>query len=85
MVYRIYTEDLNRRDVEVLTAKYFPGFTIIEATGFWKLKREKTIIIELVILELQNLDIMLLCKEIKELNKQGSILVTKTECVSDFI
>ena len=74
MLYRLYTEDINRRKVEVLVAKYFEGFTIIPATGYWQLKREQTIIIDIEGEE-GNLigcyeSVKSLCNDIKHLNKQ---------------
>ena len=89
MLYRLYTEDINRREVEVLVAKYFEGFTITPATGYWQLKREQTIIIDIVGEE-GNLidcfqDIKRLCEEIKKLNKQESILILSIPTTASFL
>ena len=89
MLYRLYTEDINRHEVEVLVAKYFQGFTIIPATGFWQLKREQTIIIDIVGEEGSLIDcfqeIKKLCEEIKKLNKQESILILSISSTASFL
>lgn len=85
MIYRLYTEDLNRKEVIKIITKYYQGFTIIEATGFWRLNKEKTIIIEIVTVGLFFGNIENIVDEIKKLNNQESILVARISGDSSFI
>ena len=48
MLYRILTEEINRRDIEAIVSARFPGYTIIAAIGYWKATREFSLIIEIV-------------------------------------
>ncbi len=85
--FRIYTEDKNRREIEVITTKYFSGFTLIPTVGFYKGAREQSFIIE-ILAECNSQifkDIENLCKEIKWYNKQESVLLTKESIDSEFI
>ncbi len=89
MLYRLYTEDIKRREVEILVSKYFEGFTLIPATGYWQLKREQTIIIDIVgeegkLIDSFN-DVRNLCDDIKKLNKQESILILSIPCTASLI
>ena len=76
MLYRIFTEDKNRRKIERICAKYYPGYTLIKAEGFWRLQKEKSLIIE-VITEDPAARISKLAKDIKNANKQEAVLVQK--------
>ncbi len=84
MIYRIYTEDLKRQEVLAIITKYYQGFTIFEATGFWKLKEEKTIVIEIISKD-SAINIKQICEELKTLNEQESVLVVKVHSESSFI
>lgn len=86
MLYRIYTEDVNRSKIESIVAKHFEGFTIVSGTGFWELQREQTIIIDIVGESVKCYDkIKCICKEIKEMNDQESVLVFTVEGHGFFI
>jgi len=75
--FRIYTEDINRDKIQKLLSKYFKGFTLFEAQGFWRLQKENSLVIEILgetdILERVNQ----VAKEIKETNNQEAVLVQK--------
>ncbi len=77
--FTIYTEDKNRREIEVIVTKYFTGFTIIPAVGFYKGAREQSVIIELILDRTTKVfeDVKNLCEEIKKYNDQESILLTR--------
>jgi len=81
VIYRIYTEDKNRDQVEQIVGKYFDGFTIIEATGYWAGEREKSIIIEHVGAggKLDRMAVTDLAYEIKGVNQQTAVLITCTQ------
>jgi len=40
--------DVKRREIEIIVAKYFEGFTITSTTDFWQLQRERAIVIDIV-------------------------------------
>lgn len=75
--FRIYTEDTNKDKIERILSNHFDGFTIYKAEGFWRLQKEKTLIIEI----LGSSDIAdrvnSAAKEIKEENNQEAVLVQK--------
>ena len=76
MLYRIFTEDKNRKKLEKIASKYFPGYTIFKAQGFWRLQKENSLIMEFVI-EDNDVKINKLAEEIKKENKQEAVLVQK--------
>lgn len=47
MLYRILTEDKNRDRVINYVSKYFKGFTVFTALGYWQGKQEPSLIIEI--------------------------------------
>lgn len=76
MLYRIFTQNKNHKEIESIISKYFEGFSLIKSTGFWRLQREKSLIIEIITDDTDKL-INDLAKEIKETNKQEAILIQK--------
>lgn len=48
MLYRLFTEDKNRAEVEKIASKHFQGFTMISALGYWQRNPESSLIIEIV-------------------------------------
>ena len=76
MLYRIFTEDTNQEKIEKICTKHFPGFTIIKSAGYWRLQKEKSLIIEIVT-EDTDVKINCLAREIKDVNKQESVLIQK--------
>ena len=88
MIYRLYTEDKNRKEIEKIVSKYFDGFTVFTAKGYWEGKSENSLVIEILIEQHffgEHLIIYEICKEIKALNDQESVLVVKLNCDSEFI
>jgi len=75
--FRIYTENKNQDKIEEIISRHFDGFTIYKAEGFWRLQKEKTLIIEILgesdIVEKINSA----AKEIKKENNQDAVLVQK--------
>ena len=86
-LYRIYTEDKNRLWIEATAGNYFSGFTIIKTMGYWKGKPEKSLIIEIIAQNAyeHKANINCLCQDIKQFNKQESVLLTCQEVEADFI
>ncbi len=91
VIYKLYTEDVNRGAVISQLGKLFPdGFTVLEATGGWfNPEKSKTILEGSIVIEILRTGhseeditffeckVMELIGYIKELNKQQCIMVTK--------
>ena len=75
MLYRIYTENKNQKAIEKIVSKAFEGFTIFKAKGFWRLQAEKSLIIEIESPTIDRKAVNKIAKDIKESNKQESVLV----------
>lgn len=86
-LYRIYTEDKNRERIEEEVSKYFEGFTIYEAIGYWKMIKENSLVIEIITKNVveSGLEIKVICGFIKALNSQESILLTMQDMEMRFI
>ena len=88
-LYRILTENKNDTKVLELTSRYFPGFTVYHAIGYWHGKQERTIIIEIMTCNperpITETRIKELCETIRELNNQKCVLLQQIECVGIFI
>ncbi len=79
VIYRIYTEDTDTRpELYELVGKSAEGFTIISAIGFWRGKREQTLIVELIGDYSEKSKVLKLAAEIRALGKQETVLVTTT-------
>ena len=85
MLYRIFTEDMNRNKLHRLVGQYFDGFTSFVAQGFGKGVQEPSRVIEIVAERDDILAIKTLCHEIKRLNDQESVLLQAIELKSCFI
>jgi len=77
-LYRICTEDKNRDKVERIVTGCFPGFTIIEAKGYWEGVREDSLVIELVTEDEERVNIV--ATRIKVVNEQQAVLIQRIEC-----
>ena len=82
-LYRIYTENKNLEQIKEIVSKYFAGYTIYRASGFWEKVEEQSIIIEILTND-QSL-ILAVAKEIKSYNKQQVVLVTSSFVCVDSI
>jgi len=78
MLYRIFTEDKNTESLEKLLNKYYEGFTLVKATGFWRLQKENSLIIEIITDDAEAI-INKLAKDVKELNQQEAVLIQKIQ------
>lgn len=79
MLYRICTENINRRAIERIITNRFSGFTIIEAQGFWKGVKEQSLVIEIITFD-NDKNINLIAEEIKKYNEQYAVLIQKINC-----
>lgn len=87
-VYRIYTEDINREDTIKLVSKWFDGFTVYQAMGYWQGKAESSLIFEVIACQ-ENftspvydyaIRVQTVCKLIAEQNKQADVMVSTSPC-----
>jgi len=81
ITFRIYTEHKN--NLAELTAKYFDGFTLLNAIGYWRNLKEKSAIIEIATNNKKK--VLELCNKIKQTNKQQSILLQEYTPTTTFI
>jgi hypothetical protein len=72
-VYRIYTQDVQRKRVIKLMASKFEGFTLQPTFGYFKGRLEKSIVIEIVKAKEREIDQV--ARAIREINGQKSVLV----------
>jgi len=84
VIYRLYTEDINRDEILELTEKSFPEFSILTGQGSWQGQTENSLVIEIIqgnevdnILEAVDASIFLLAANIREMNDQQAVMVTK--------
>lgn len=76
-IYRIYTEDKSRTKVVKILDKHLEGYTLIEGVGAWKGERERSLIVEVI--AKCDIDVRLAAKEIKRINAQEAVFVTRQE------
>lgn len=86
-LYRIYTEDVNREGIIKFVSTYFTGFTVLEATGVWEGKTERSIVIEIVSHDMVGGFGVLrrIAEFIKEVNGQDAVLITRQPVESRLI
>jgi len=87
VLYRIYTEDINRENIIGLVAEQFSNFTIIKGDGHWGDQQEKSLIVEII--TVQGDDVAKIVKgiaaKIRDYNKQDAVLVTAQLIDSELI
>jgi hypothetical protein len=76
-VYRLYTEDMNRKDVVRLTAEHFQSFTLQPTEGYYGGEPEPSIVLEIV--EAEDDAIRQLARSIRRLNGQKSVLLLRLQ------
>ncbi len=72
-VHRIYTEDVGRTAIVRVLSKKFENFTLQPTAGYYRGKRENSIVIEIV--GAPESEIKWVGKQIREINQQASVLV----------
>lgn len=70
---RLYTEDVNRPEIESILDHDFPGYTLIPAQGRWKGVSEPSLVVELA--TASQADAIHAAEEIKAANHQESVMV----------
>ena len=74
MLYRIMTENKNKKEVINLCNKRFKGFTVYEAMGYWRGRPEKSLIVEIIAKKII-CKAEALARDIKKLNNQEAVLL----------
>lgn len=74
MLYRIFTEDVNRRGIIRILDAEFTGYTVMYGRGSWMGAPEASLIIEVVGARLMR-RIRTVAQKIKTLNKQKEVLI----------
>ena len=78
ILYRIYTEDKNRDEIEQRVSQNTVGYTVLTGTGYWKGDREACLIIEVLGGETRD-NVLQIAAWIKEHNEQDSVAVIEQE------
>lgn len=74
-IFRIYTEEKNKRDIVRLAGKAFDNFTLQPTLGYYKGRPEKSIVIEIV--GAREAAVRELARRIRKMNGQKSVLIMK--------
>lgn len=77
VLYRIFTEDINQETIETIIAPMFPDFTMYPATGYWKGRKERSLIIEIEACSKDAHKIERVALKIKEINGQMAVMLQK--------
>ena len=84
MLYRILTEK-TKINLTPILEKYYDGYTVLNAKGYWKGVPEKSIVIEIVTHGNEDTNIRNLAVDIRNANKQECVLVQRIKNVQWFI
>ena len=84
MLYRICTEDTNRRQLTDLIDQHFDGYTLYTVEGRWKGKAEDALIIEIASHGTFS-RVKVLAEAIKELNQQEPVLIEVVPSENSFV
>ena len=77
MLYRILTENKQRREVEAVVSRHFDGFTTYTGTGHWRGGKERSLIIEIDADAIKGDAVSAIAREIKLMNGQEAVLVQR--------
>lgn len=72
-IFRIYTEEKNKKAILRLVAERFESFTVQHILGYYRRKPEKSIVIEIV--GGKAIQIKRLADSIRKMNGQKSVLI----------
>jgi hypothetical protein len=75
-VHRIYTEDKNKRGILRLAAARFESFTVQPTDGYYRGKREQSMVLEIVGARPRQIEE--LAEQIRRMNGQKSVLILTT-------
>lgn len=83
--FHIYTEDVNRKAIVRILDAHLTGYTIVSALGRWEGKNEPALEIRVIGGNRERVPIFDAAREIKRVNRQQSVLVTRETIASDFV
>jgi hypothetical protein len=72
-IYRLYTQDRNKRGILRLTSQQFESFTLQPILGYYRGKSERSIVLEIV--GAADREVKKLARRIGAMNGQTSVLV----------
>jgi hypothetical protein len=75
-IHRIYTENKNQREIVRLASASFESFTVQPTAGYYRAKRERSIVLEIIGARQSAIDA--LAARIRRMNGQKSVLIFKT-------
>lgn len=85
-LYRIQTEDMNRDAILELATDRFDAYTVIPSRGSWKGISEASLILEVVGNDDDAyLAVHALAVDIKAMNKQDAVLITRTPITQELV
>lgn len=85
MIYRIQTEDKDRAGILELVGRYFPGFTVQSAIGYYKGVREPSVSIEVMAPSSRAHVVRFICKVIAQCNNQECVLLASYPVNGEFV
>jgi hypothetical protein len=80
-IYRIYTEEKNKKTIVNLIGRQCDSFTLQPTLGYYQGKAEKSIVIEIV--GSTAVKIKRLADRIRKMNGQQSVLILRIDCKSE--
>ncbi len=84
-LYRIYTENVNRQDVEKIVDVAFTGSTTFVACGRWQGKAENSLVVEIIGTEADERMVVATANAIKHANSQQAVLVVTLDVESRLV
>ena len=81
IIYRIYTEEKNKKTIVDLVGEQFESFTLQPTVGYYRGQPEKSIVIEIVGAKAPK--IKTLADRIRKMNGQESVLILRIEGSSE--
>jgi hypothetical protein len=84
--YRLYTENKRRAKIDVMCNLLLKSFTVYETTGYWLGVKEKGSVIEVISPSTQTeVKLKMLASDIKIVNKQQKVLLTKEKITRELL
>lgn len=78
ILYRIYTEDVNREKVQQICLEELSDFTITAGTGYWNRCWEQCVVIDVIGRDQERDAVLRAASRIKTTSEQESVIVTET-------
>jgi len=82
MLFRILTENKNKRSIIALMVSAYLGFTLYEAYGYWNGQGEKALIIEVANADRDTINAI--AEAIKVINNQEAVLIQRLRVESTY-